>query len=301
MAWVSRSSINPVTDTWAATGNLMGAARKLHTATLLLDGRVLVAGGDMSSTGLTSAGNLTDPATGLWSPTGDMTTARERHTATLLLPSGKVLVTGGIPMDGGLALDSAELFDPTTGTWTATTSMPAAAVLHRASLLPSSGRVLIAGGTSGDIFSPPGKSAVLYDPATETWTPAADMNQGRNLPTATLLPSGKVLVTGGDLDSTDVSTAEIYDPTTGTWSPTASMAARRFNHTATLLSSGMCGTGGFDFSPLVSSFLASAEVYLPPTGVPRLRLEFCNRAALTARSAHTPQRVYTSAVTGESG
>lgn len=250
------------TDSWAATGNLMGSARKLHTATLLPSGKVLVAGGDLSLMALASA-ELYDPATGLWSPTGDMLTARERHTATLL-PSGKVLVTGGAATDQGAALDSAEIYDPDTGTWTATANMPSAALLHRATLLAASGKVLITGGTSGNISSPPGKSAVLYDPATETWIPVADMNQARNLPTATLLPSGKVLVTGGDLDSQLASTAEIYDPATGIWSATEPLSARRFNHTATLLSSGdVLITGGFDFSPLVSAFLASTEVYLP--------------------------------------
>ena len=66
----------------------------LHTATLLLSGKVLVAGGSNGVDSLSSA-ELYDPATGIWSNTGSLHSARESHTATLL-PSGKVLVAGGI-------------------------------------------------------------------------------------------------------------------------------------------------------------------------------------------------------------
>ncbi len=251
----------PATDTWTATNNMMTSARELHTATLLPDGKVLVAGGELALAGLATA-ELYDPVTGLWTGTGDLITARERHTATLL-PDGKVLVTGGTDADGGTALNKAELYDPAVGTWTATGDMPFAALLHRATLLPN-GKVLIVGGTPGTIWDPPSKNAALYDPASGAWTVARDMNQARNLSTATLLPSGRVFVAGGDLGSTETSTAELYDPDSGDWSPTVPMSARRFNHTATLLSSGgVLVTGGVDFDPLVLSFLPSAEVYLP--------------------------------------
>jgi hypothetical protein len=252
---------DPATDTWAATNNMMGSARKLHTATLLPNGKVLVAGGELALTGLATA-ELYEPVTGLWTPTGDMITARERHTATLL-PDGKVLVTGGTDADGGAALNKAELYDPASGTWTATADMPFAALLHRATLLPN-GKVLILGGTPGTIWDPPSKNVALYDPVSATWTVAGDMNQARNLPTVTLLLSGRVFVAGGDMASTETSTAELYEPDTGLWSPTVPMSARRFNHTATLLSSGgVLVTGGVDFDPLVLSFLPSAEVYVP--------------------------------------
>ena len=106
---------------WSATGSL-GTARDDHTATLLPNGKVLVAGGENGSGALASA-ELYDPATGTWSATGSLATARDYHTATLL-PNGKVLVAGGFNGSGDLA--SAELYDPATGTWSATGSLATA-------------------------------------------------------------------------------------------------------------------------------------------------------------------------------
>ena len=84
---------DPATGTWTATGSL-GTARDLHTATLLPNGKVLVAGGSADGFQAFSSAELYDPATGTWTATGSLGTARDRHTATLL-PSGKVLVAGG--------------------------------------------------------------------------------------------------------------------------------------------------------------------------------------------------------------
>ncbi len=94
-----------------ATGNLANP-RYRHSATLLPNGKVLVAGGAGTSA------ELYDPATGSWTVTGSLATARFRHTATLL-PNGKVLIGGGLDLNLNL-LASAELYDPTLGIWTAT-------------------------------------------------------------------------------------------------------------------------------------------------------------------------------------
>jgi N-acetylneuraminic acid mutarotase len=199
---------------WVATGNL-NVARTFHTATLLPDGRVLVAGGYGLSP-LDSA-ELYDPVSGKWSVTGNLVKPRVVHTATLL-PNGKVLVVGGdtspLPPDFGRG-NTAELYDPATGTWTLTGSMGTARTSHTATLLQD-GRVLVAGGFNTDYV----KTAELYDPATETWTPTGDLNVARYGHTATLLPDGSVLIAkgsnDGDLAST-LSSAERYDPTSGTW------------------------------------------------------------------------------------
>src|SRR5439155_19857179 len=98
---------DPATGLWSATGS-MTRMRELHTATLLRNGQVLVAGGQGGGSGITASAELYDPATGLWSATGSMATARLDHTATLL-PSGQVLVAGGFNVVGG-ALASAELY-----------------------------------------------------------------------------------------------------------------------------------------------------------------------------------------------
>ena len=114
-----------------------------HTATLLPNGKVLVAGG-YNSGYLTSA-ELYDPASGSWSATGSLNTARQAHTATLL-PNGKVLVAGGD--NGSGYLTSAELYDPASGSWSATGSLNTARYFHTATLLPN-GKVLVAGGLNG--------------------------------------------------------------------------------------------------------------------------------------------------------
>ncbi|CAF5113475.1 unnamed protein product, partial [Rotaria sp. Silwood1] len=93
----------------------MSTARCLHTASVLTNGKVLVAGGRSGSSYWNSA-ELYDPSTGTWTNTGSMSSARGEHTASVLT-NGKVLVAGGY---GGSYLNSAELYDPSTGTWTNT-------------------------------------------------------------------------------------------------------------------------------------------------------------------------------------
>ena len=236
--------------TWSAAGSL-ATARDAHSATLLQNGKVLVAGG-LDGGGYLASAELYDPGANTSSPAGNLTTARESHRATLL-PSGKVLVAGG----NGLA--SAELYHPGTNTWSAAGSLATARRFHTATLLPS-GKVLVAGGEYGDGSAL--ASAEQYDPGTNTWSVAAGLASARLWHTATLLPSGKVLVAGGGGSSNvTVASAETYDPGTNTWSAAASLATDRFAHTATLLPSGnVLVVGGWSSSNggLAS---ASAELY----------------------------------------
>src|SRR6266446_5141055 len=133
------NSDEPASVTWTATGSL-NTARYFHTATLLPDGKVLVAGGWDGFNPFTSAERY-DPSSGMWRTTGSLHIARELHTATLL-PNGMVLVAGGRD-SSGQPLDSAELYDPASGTWTDTGSLNTARFIHTASLL-SNGLVLVA-------------------------------------------------------------------------------------------------------------------------------------------------------------
>jgi hypothetical protein len=248
---------------WRATGSL-NAARVSHTATLLPDGMVLVAAGrggpGFGGEPLDSA-ELYNPASGIWAATGDLDTPRYDHTATLL-PNGMVLVAAGFGGETVHApLASAELYDPATGTWTATGSLSNARYLHTATLLQN-GMVLVAGGFG---VSGPLASAELYDPATGTWTATGGLNIARYSHTATLLPSGKVLVAGGQLiDSSVSASAELYDPASGTWTATGGLNTAHHSHTATLLRNGkVLVAGGIDSNFLIS---ASAELYDPATG-----------------------------------
>jgi len=241
---------DPRSGTWNAIEGMLEARWGGHTATLLPDGTVLVAGGFVNSIGraLVSA-ELYDPATGAWSGTGNMTEERFGHTATLL-PNGTVLVAGG--SETGRA--SAELYDPRTRTWTTTGNLVEARQLHSATLLPD-GTVLVAGGQRDDALA----SAERYDPRSGTWSTTGKMIAGRYLHTATLLPDGTVLVAGGAIGGFAVASAELYDPGGGLWVPTSSMNGARSGHSATLLSDGRTLVIG-------GANLAAAELYGPGPG-----------------------------------
>lgn len=204
---------DPATGTWTNAGSLANA-RDSHTATLLLDGRVLVAGGGPDGLQYTSlsSSELYDPATGLWTTTGSMLAARQAHTATLL-PDGRVLVAGGY--NQGSFISSAELYDPVTGTWRATGPLATARGVHTATLLPN-GKVLAVGGNHNDIANPSIvtiSSAELYDPVSGAWTATGSLNAARTTHTATLLPSGKVLIAAGYnyIGNFWLTSAELYD------------------------------------------------------------------------------------------
>ena len=253
----------PATGAWTATGALSGG-RYRHTATLLPNGKVLVAAGyffgpDNIVHTLVST-ELYDPVSGSWSATGNLATGRSDHTATLL-PNGKVLVVGGTNTNGTVA--TAELYDSATGAWSPTGAPANARYSHTATLLPN-GKVLIVGGSATNTV-PSGllPSAELYDPVTGSWTPTGALATARNVHTATLLMTGKVLVAGGYSGGSTGS--ELYDPATGTWSPTAPTTSRS-RHTATLLPNGkvlFVGGAGNQLDPEPGN----AELYDQATGI----------------------------------
>lgn len=207
---------DPGTGTWTRTGS-MNQARQGATATVLPNGKVLVAGGStfINSDAVTGA-ELYDPNTGTWSQTGSMNVRRAQHTATFLAANGKVLVAGG--GDGWkFYTNTAELYDPATGVWTLTGSMSVARFGHASTQLPDD-QVLAAGGQSTqNLGCPPcgnlQSSAELYDPPSGTWLPAGNMASVREHQFAVLLSNGEVLEAGGAiLTGGNTPTAELYKP-----------------------------------------------------------------------------------------
>jgi hypothetical protein len=255
---------DPKTGTFSPTG-MMGTARNLHTATLLADGRVLIAGGNDAEAHSVASAELYDPKTGTFSPTGSMSVARGFHTATLLA-DGRVLIAGGCATGwDGPFVASAELYDPTSGTFTTTGAMADLRVSHTATLL-ADGQVLITGGTADGTTSL--ASAELFDAKTGKFTATGPMTAGRTFHEATLLTDGRVLLTAGDpagwvYDGPFLDTAEIYDPKTGTFTATGPMLDKLTSHSATLLADGrVLIAGGYDRY----MDAATAELYDPATG-----------------------------------
>jgi Galactose oxidase, central domain len=234
---------DPGSGTFSPTGSL-ATARTFHTATLLQDGKVLIVGGSDAANKSLGSAELYDPQTGTFTATGSMTDIRSFHTATLL-QDGKVLIVGGLSSSSGSgssgvdpATQSAELYDPSSGTFTKLTApLVAPRALHTATLLQD-GKVLIAGGLdtggSGSLLA----SAELYDPATQTFVKTGDMKHGHAFHAAAILPDGKVVIAGFAGSLTDMlggglsggtatpppnsndplGGAELYDPATGTFS-----------------------------------------------------------------------------------
>jgi Kelch motif protein len=265
------ASQSVITDGWVLTAG-MTTVRSLHTATVLPNGKVLVAGGDDHSGYPAASAEIYDPVAGTWTATGSMTVARTSHTATLL-PNGTALVAGGsrgTAVGGVSDQASAEIYDPVGGAWTATGSMTISRTYHTATLLPN-GTVLVAGGMGGTAGGAVGiqASAEIYDPLAGTWTATGSMTISRDYHTATLLPNGTVLVVGGEggYYTPGTTSAEIYDPAAGTWTVTGSMTTARYLHTAALLPNGtVLVAGGFNQIGGIAAYFASAEIYDPAAG-----------------------------------
>jgi hypothetical protein len=252
-------AFNPPAGGFSTAGiGSMGTARYFAAAAPLLDGRVLVTGGETPPMfAVTKTAEVFNPQTGTFSPVGPMQAARDGH-AMALLPDGRVLVAGvGTP--------NAEVFNPQTNTFSSagigqmsTTRIgPIAAPLL-------DGRVLVAGG-----LGPGGRlsSAEVFNPQTNTFSSAGigSMTTPRYLAAAARLPDGRVLVAGGQTSS-NVSTAsaEVFDPATNSFSSAGigSMGTARTTPVAAPLPDGrVLVAGGVMQSPTASNYLSSAEIF----------------------------------------
>jgi N-acetylneuraminic acid mutarotase len=213
-------------------------------------------------------------AAGAWTPTGSMGTLRIYATPPVVLPNGKVLVAGGSgpsdPATGNVPIyNTAELYDPATGTWSPTGSLNTAREGATAVLLDS-GKVLIAGGVvawnSQTGLKGFANISEIYDPATGTFTNSGYMTKGRDSAKGVLLSDGTVLVAGGlETSPGPTSSAETYDPATGLWQETGRMQmTRQGSATLTALPNGSAiSVGGFYYG--LGGGTTITEVYNPTT------------------------------------
>ena len=240
----------------------MNTSRAAHTATLLGNGKVLVAGGFGGDENSLASAEIFDAAKNSFSSANNMSVARAGHSATAL-PDGKVLIAGGF---NGSYLDSAEIYDAKTGKFTPTGKMTLPRSEHIAVLL-NSGKVLLAGGVgTGWTFL---ADAEIYDPASNTFTKTGNMTAARESHTAALLKDGNVLITGGHQGRrttiTIYASAEIYDPANGTFTATANLTIKRHKHDAALLDDGtVLIVGGSDERDSRGAY-TTTEIYNPKT------------------------------------
>ncbi len=260
---LSAELYDPVANSWSSAGSL-AAGRKRHTATLLPDGTVLVTGG-LGDSGTLSSAELYDPVANGWSTSSSMSTPRQDHTATLL-PNGKVLIAGGdsqVTVTGSLtitALNSSEIYDPSSSGWTPAPNLAKAHFYHTASLL-TNGKVLVVSGFATTLPAmTTTANAELYDYIANAWTPGGTLATGRAQSIAAPLSFGRVLVAGGINGTNRLASAELYDSELNSWSATGALIAARNLHTATRLNTGqVLVAAGFNGTDA----LASAELYDP--------------------------------------
>ena len=239
---------NVTSGVWKALVSPMIQGRFSHTTTLLMDGRLLSAAGQSTSSRLASA-EIFDPRTSTSQLVGSLHVARYLHSASIIESTGNILAVGGTD-SGGLDLRSCELFDVNTSIWSLVGNMSdARSFLAVAPLMPESSSILISGGKAGNSSV---SSSQLYNPLTNSFVSAGYMSIDRNAHTSTLMyyhSTALVLIAGGSASTGSITNStELYVVATSTWLNTASMNTLRNLHTATLLAGSppsVLVTGGF--------------------------------------------------------
>ena len=250
-----------VQDAGADDAGVVGpTGRAQHTATLLADGRVLIAGGIRGGPGFTNvplaSASVYDPATGTFASVASMSSARFGHSATRLA-DGRVLIAGGRREIEALA--SAEIFDPTTGLFQSAATMVEEREAQAAALLPD-GRVLLAGGQNRSDGSV--ASTEIYDPAADAFEAGGFLFRQASLPIMAALPSDTFLVAGGH-NGGRFNDAQIYDVANEVFVRTGSMIQGRVRAFSAVLSDGRIVIGG---GGELNVEVPTIEIYDPETG-----------------------------------
>jgi N-acetylneuraminic acid mutarotase len=265
---------DPVGHSWSPVTAPMGQGRWGHSAALLPDGTVLVAGGTAVRAGSTvhalRSAELYHPKDGSWTAAADMTDARTGHTS-LPLAGGMVLVCGGAAPVGTTedpALAFCELYDSGHNRWAPTGTLLHGRRHHEATRL-SDHAVLITGGTApgapgGGPFDPfSQRTAERFDLDAGTWTAVKDMPSGRALHRAVALNDGTVLVAGGangDRDEAGFRSAVLYDPARNTWTPLPGLVDGRWSFAAALTAGRVLVAGGVAREGLAAADPATTEL-----------------------------------------
>ena len=254
-----KPSPTPGVGAWSPLPDLP-TGRLDASATVLRDGRLLVAGGSQETEIAIATADIFDPKTNAWSAAAPMTSARARHTATLLR-DGRVLVVGGL----GPGRGTAELYDPAANAWSPAGNLVEARANQQAVLLGDGGVLVMGGRQAGRPLS----SAEIFDPRTRSWTAVPSLSVARDRPEAVALHDGRVLVTGGVtidtggalesgvLFGSPLATIELYDPAKKAWTAGSPMSVGRVGHAMAVLGSGQVLVVGGTRDP------APAEVYDP--------------------------------------
>jgi N-acetylneuraminic acid mutarotase len=251
--------------TWTAAASLT-TPRFYHTATILQDGSVLVAGGyNVTQTFATAERYY--PATNTWESTGPMVSPRTGHTATLL-PNGRVLIVGGIRFPQNTLYNTTELYDPASNTWSAGPNLLNGVRGFHAAVLLGTGKVLVTAGLLAYPDCTYRSTAELYNYANNSWASTGPLHLARSSATMAVLATGKVLLAAGPQNgcptpNTGLSQAEVYDPATGVWTVTGNTSVPRYANFISLLPSGkMLLAGGTG----IGGALTSVDLYDPNTG-----------------------------------
>jgi len=255
-AWVEE--YDPATDTWTWKTDMPTA--RSTAASSVVNGKIYVIGGVSDFKGVPlSTVEQYDPATDTWTTKANMPTARGHLSSSVV--DGKIYAIGGTLIWGGTPISTVEQYDPATDTWTSKADMPTARVNFSASAV--NGRIYLIGGAPGGGQWSQGLSTVEeYDPATDTWTPKADMPTARTY-LSTSAVNGRVYAIGGTFgDNSVFSTVEEYDPATDTWTPKADMPIGRFRLATSVVNGKIYAIGG-STNTVSPSAVAFVEEYDP--------------------------------------